>query len=126
MNRTGMSEMTTQKITLLGPVVVQERPRRGKYGNFYDPSSEAKKALGMRLLCSRLTSGNKVLTGELSVHVEFFDSRRFDVDNAFKALADSANKILWDDDSQIRHIDAWKHPAEKGKERTEMAIEELK
>ncbi len=39
-----------------------------------------------------------------------------------KALEDSGNEILWKDDAQIYHIEAWKHICEIKDERTELEI----
>jgi len=54
---------------------------------------------------------NKPLTGPLSVELEIFFKApkktafayppRGDCDNLFKSVADAANEILWEDDSQI-------------------------
>jgi Holliday junction resolvase RusA-like endonuclease len=39
-----------------------------------------------------------------------------------KAIEDSGNGILWTDDDQIIHIDAWKHTCEPAQERTEIEV----
>lgn len=117
------------KIVIPGAPVIQQRPRLGKYGNFYDPSSKERKGLTLQLLAGRERIGvHKAYDCELSIKVSFFYApkgrARIDLSNMLKALEDSGNEVLWVDDSQIYHIEAWKHTCEPKDERTEIEIME--
>lgn len=48
-----------------------------------------------------------------------------DVDNYFKSIADSLNKIVYKDDRQIRKIKASKIECKKNEERVEVKVYEL-
>lgn len=117
------------EITIEGPPVIQQRPRLGKYGNFYDPSSKERKDLAKKLWTARLVNRKPVLTGDLSLKVAFHyfahGKRKIDADNMLKALLDSGNETLYLDDSQIQHIDCWKYQCAEGFERTEIQLWEL-
>jgi Holliday junction resolvase RusA-like endonuclease len=107
--------------------VIQQRPRLGKYGGFYDPSSKERKLLSMQLLAGRSGSGiHTAFDCELSVKFSFFYARhgrrKIDLSNMLKAVEDSGNGILWADDDQLIHVDAWKHGCEPSQERTELEI----
>lgn len=78
----------------------------GKYGQFYDPTSKAKKVLGMALFCARQEAKFKVLTGSIRIVVIFYGLKKGDLDNALKALLDAANGILYVDDKQVSEINA--------------------
>lgn len=97
------------KVVIPGNPLVQQRHRVGKWGGMYDPISKEKKQLGQVLLLSRLAHKLPIWEGLLSVEVYFYDGphkrgQKPDIDNFVKALFDAGNKILWEDDSQIRHL----------------------
>lgn len=48
-----------------------------------------------------------------------------DVDNYFKSIADSLNKIVYEDDRQIKQIKASKIECEKDNERVEVRVYEI-
>ncbi|MUK89131.1 RusA family crossover junction endodeoxyribonuclease [Ornithinibacillus sp. L9] len=48
-----------------------------------------------------------------------------DIDNYFKAITDSLNKIVYEDDRQIKKIDVEKIESSKDEERAEIQIYEL-
>lgn len=91
------------RFTIYGDPVVQQRPRRGKHGNFYDPSTKEKIALAYELLASRIANRKALLTNDLSLDVSFFvkGNKRMDIDNLIKATFDAGNGVLWKDDSLI-------------------------
>lgn len=111
------------RIVIDGPPVVQQRPRKGKHGQFYDPSAVDKKRLGMALLTWRVTHKVSILDGNLGVKATFYGNGKFDVDNALKALLDAGTGILWKDDRQIKEIYAAKH--EEGRTRTKLKVYSL-
>jgi Holliday junction resolvase RusA-like endonuclease len=51
--------------------------------------------------------GRDPLEGDLHVIIEFSlpDRKRRDIDNLSKAVLDAANKIVWNDDTQITHLE---------------------
>lgn len=114
------------EIVIVGHPVAQERPRKGMHGNFYDPSAKVKKTLGMQILVWRQEAQASILGGDVSVYASFHVSTgKGDLDNFVKALLDAANGILWEDDRQVKHIDAWLHACENGSERTIMRVTAL-
>lgn len=117
------------QFSLEGVPINQARARSGKYGNFYDPSGKAKKGLGMALIVARQTHAMPLFKSDLGLSLAFSCSRgsgrKIDIDNLCKAFLDAGNGVLWKDDSQIIHLDAWKYYCEKGSERTDVQINEL-
>jgi Holliday junction resolvase RusA-like endonuclease len=91
----------------------QPRPRKGKYGNFYNPGTadgwkEAVQAVF-------LTDRKPVIQGPVRLRVKFFFHRstllsgepvphtaKPDIDNLKKAVMDALTEIqVWEDDSQV-------------------------
>ena len=73
-------------------------------------------------VCALLAAcGIQPLTGSLEVRIDLYppDRRRRDIDNTQKALLDAlAQGGAYFDDSQIVHLDTWKHePVPGGKAR---------
>lgn len=117
------------KLVIHGKPVIQQRPRRGKYGNFYDPSSKERKRLSQELLAARNRKNRfSPYDGHLGLKVVFHfyshGKRKTDLSNMLKALEDSGNGILWKDDDQIDHLEVMKRLSEKSNERTEIEIME--
>lgn len=115
------------KLIIAGKPVIQQRPRLGRFGNFYDPGSKERKELSAKLLAGRQRNGLYApYDGDLSVRVCFFykphGRRKVDLDNLCKAILDSGNNVLWIDDSQIQHLDLWKTQVDEINERTELEI----
>lgn len=115
--------MRTYSFTIEGAPLVQERARKGKYGQIYDPSSKARKALGYQLLSARQGVKMPILAGLIRLYVVFHGLAKGDLSNALKALEDSGNGVLWKDDRQI--IRAYVDVYRTGNPQTEVAVEEL-
>lgn len=110
------------KLVVNGKPVVQQRPRRGRYGNFYDPSKKERDALSLGLHYARLAEKMPVIESNIHLYAYFYGcGGRCDLDNLIKALCDSANKILWKDDRQITQIHAFMERKDP-KPRTEIEI----
>lgn len=79
----------------------KSRPRFTKRGHAYKPrtDSAAEQALGWRLKAAR----REKFPGNVMLVCRFYRSnmQRIDTDNLLKHVCDSANGILWDDDSQV-------------------------
>lgn len=98
-------------ITIYGDPVCQERHRVSKWGGMYDPSSKDKKAFGMLLYSECAGVKPSIPEGDIYLNVTFFIrakkyGRKPDIDNFLKGFMDSANRILWTDDSQVTRITA--------------------
>ena len=95
------------RIVVKGVPVVQQRPRKGKWGNFYDPSKKERDALSLALSYARIKAKVPILETPLHLYVDFYGcGGRCDLDNLIKALSDSGNEVLWKDDRQIVQIHA--------------------
>jgi Holliday junction resolvase RusA-like endonuclease len=95
------------RLVIKGRPVIQQRARRGKYGNFYDPSKKERDALSLGLTYARVTAKMPVVESLLHLYVTFYGcGGRCDLDNLIKAVSDSANGVLWKDDKQITQIHA--------------------
>lgn len=96
----------------------------------YDPQAGERKTLAMTLLAARQAARKGVLSGDLRLQVLFHykghGKRRMDLSNMIKALEDSGNGVLWEDDSQIVKIDAEKEECPEGREQTVVELEEIK
>ena len=97
--------------------VAASRPRVTTKGHTYyaGPYKEFRK--NMKPLIEELAEGFEPLAGPLSVEVDIWVrkpkttkllSPRADIDNYIKAVFDSFNGILWEDDSQITIVSAMK------------------
>lgn len=112
-----------------GRPVIQQRARTFNNGGkivTWDPTKKERTYLAQQLLAGRQRCA--VYTPydcELSLKVSFFYAprgRRPDLSNMLKALEDSGNGVLWADDHQIVHVDAWKHKCEEAQQRTEIEV----
>tara|TARA_R100001591_G_scaffold29485_2_gene40477 strand:+ start:804 stop:1160 length:357 start_codon:yes stop_codon:yes gene_type:complete len=95
--------------------VPASRPRVTKWGTYYGKRytqfrKDAKAALDAMEL-------GEPFAGRISVHLEFWCKRpkttkretpRGDIDNYIKAILDSCNAVVWDDDDQITKCSAKK------------------
>ena len=109
-------------LTIPGNPLPKKRPRFVR-GRVYSPSSKEEKRVAQHL--SAQMGVRKPLTGRLSVTMTFYrkDRRRVDLDNLEKLAADSANGVLWEDDSQIVEMISRKDYDPK-QPRTEIEIRE--
>lgn len=90
------------------------RPRVGRWGAYY-PAKYSKWKASFSTVLRRVIEeeGIKKFTGPIEVRIVVSATRprtskleqpRPDVDNYAKSVLDASNKILWDDDSQIAHL----------------------
>lgn len=109
--------------TIPGKPVPLERPRRGKYGNFYTPekSKAYQEAVGFHSIRFRDTYPKDA---RCHIWLRFYGKKDSDIDNCIKAVLDGLTKIgVWTDDSQVWAIDARWH--EDDQEKVEVMIEDL-
>jgi len=88
----------------LTKVIPKARPRIGKYGNIYSPSSKDEQDLGLLILREmKLHNIEKFQKDKLSVKlmIGYKNKKRGDMDNIEKYILDSCNGVLWDDDRNI-------------------------
>lgn len=71
-------------------------------------------------------AGMRLQHGDLATVQLFYSSSPADLDNLVKSINDGLNKIAWDDDRQLKALLAWKVPCERGQEKTEVVILDLK
>lgn len=100
----------------------KQRPRFTRQGRVYSPSSKEERRVAEHIAAQ--IGYRKPLTGPLKVTMRFYrsDKRRVDLDNLEKLVADSANGVLWVDDSQIMEVTSSKH-YDKDNPRTEVTVE---
>ena len=118
-----------------GPAVPQGRPRAVRMGagvRMYDPpkSKAYKQMVSAKVRSYMKTNGIQTITEPLAVHLNFYFTppksyskkriqaieskeelftKRVDLDNLIKAVTDSMNGIMYEDDSQIVGLTAGKH-----------------
>lgn len=112
-----------------GRPIPQERPIVIRRGWTIDPprSRKAKKVIAQYATASRQTHRFSVLEGQVVLDVAFYGLRpNADLSNAVKLVEDALNGVLYKDDHQITILRAARYPVEKGKERTEITIGEVK
>lgn len=78
------------------------RPRFGKNGHVYTPVSTRsyEEALGWFML----SVFKEPWSGPLMVDIQFTTKSRADIDNLVKAILDAGNRVIWNDDSQVRRL----------------------
>lgn len=110
--------MTAISFVVPGTPIPKARPRVYGKRTITDPRTVAYEALvRMHALKARQLAKRSgiawPLNAEYRVSIRFFvpDKRRRDVDNLLKSVLDACNAVLWDDDSQVSHIEAARQPA---------------
>jgi Holliday junction resolvase RusA-like endonuclease len=91
-----------------GEPVPKGRPRMTKTGHVYTPKKTATYERKVALLATIARQGahRKPFTGPVGISAvfRFGTKRRIDIDNVLKAVLDSLNGILYEDDSQVMEI----------------------
>ena len=103
----------------LNPVPAS-RPRVTRWGTYYGKNHQAFRSEALALLSQMREDGilpEVPMSGKLRVWVVFslkkpkttkLKTPRGDIDNYMKLLLDCCNGIIWEDDQQIAHINAFK------------------
>ena len=104
-----------------GNPLPKQRPRMGKGGRFYSPSTQEEKRIAGHLQAQM--GRNEPCGSDIAVTVRFYraNRRRADLDNLLKNLLDAANGVVWDDDWQIKQIQA-RMQVDKDAPRTELEV----
>lgn len=92
-------------VTIPGDPATKGRPRLGKGGRVYTPAKtrKAEEAIGWAI---RGELGIERFDSNVAVACIFYRAtrQRVDTDNMLKAVLDGANKIAWEDDSQVTAV----------------------
>lgn len=121
--------MTELRFTVLGPPRTKGRPRFVN-GRAITPPETRKyeRLIGFcaqsALLASSLDWSHKGLYA-LTMTVHHVDRRVCDLDNFVKIVGDGLNRVLWDDDSQVREIHAYFGQPDKHRPRVEVTVSVL-
>jgi len=99
------------------------RPRLGRGGQVYTPSRTRSYEDGVALLMKNAHLPGVPWDGPVAVELAFYrgDNIHCDIDNLCKSFLDSANGILWGDDSQVERLVATKS-MDPGNPRTEATV----
>ena len=98
--------------TYYGVITPKERPRLGKYGNFYTPRGTHDSEEDLKA-CIYLALGPERpdITGRFAVKMEFV-GQRGDADNLEKTVLDAGQGILWENDEQVDKVEKEKMPGQ--------------
>jgi Holliday junction resolvase RusA-like endonuclease len=84
--------------------------------------------MALSLLASRVAKGFGLFKGDLALEAHFYyqkhGKRKYDLDNLLKFLLDAGKDSLWEDDTQIWSISAFKVPVTRDP-RTEISLQEI-
>lgn len=86
-----------------GTPVGKERPRKGRYGNFYTPKRTHRYEDLVRLCFRQLYARLNSPRGKWWLEVRIYGPCRADGDNILKSILDSLSEWVWHDDRQVRH-----------------------
>jgi Holliday junction resolvase RusA-like endonuclease len=105
--------------------VAASRPRVGKWGAYYTGTYKEFREEAAAKVYEVLGTDLQPLSGPLAVSIELYVKRpkstergwpKADIDNFAKAVLDTMNKKVWDDDSQIISIYVTKQWAAAGED----------
>jgi Holliday junction resolvase RusA-like endonuclease len=134
----------TIEIRMDGAPVAKGRARSTKSGHHYTPEKTANFATQLGWAARAAMTGRPLLTGALqivcfswvaipqswsakkraaAVQGQIYPIGKPDADNFFKNVADSLNKVVWQDDSQV--VTATIHKRYSERPRTEISISPL-
>ena len=95
----------------------------------YLPARSRQFRFALQLLVSQKMRGRELITAPIKITMHFYKKYRAetrgygDLDNHVKAVLDALNGVVWQDDSQVVELHAFKH---KGDPLIEIEIEECK
>lgn len=119
------------KLTIPGEPVAKGRPRMGKYGTYTPEKTKNYETLVKELFFTQ--HGQTMMEGHLNVEIKAYfgiaksttkkvrekmiggslrPTKRPDIDNVVKCIADALNGVAYADDSQIVSLSASKHYSE--------------
>ena len=108
--------MTTLPLTFVvpGPPRGKERPRKGKYGNFYTPPKTHAAELAVAMACLKAAGGKLSLQAiHVKVHCHFATHRHPDCDNILKLTLDALEGLAYANDRHVSSevsFDVGQHP----------------
>lgn len=104
----------TVQFTVQGNPIPKARPRvvlrQGKKVHAFTPARSAAWEEAVAWEARRAMGGREPWQGPVRLRVRFWrkDRRRVDLDNLCKSVKDPLNGIVWEDDSQVTELGAWK------------------
>ena len=123
--------MNTRRILLEipGPPVPKERPRKGRYGNFYTPEKTRDYEKTIRLAFILKYPRHESWAGPVSMVVMAYvktPTDRPDGSNILKLVEDALNGLAYRDDAQIIDARILKVKAEDQAQRVTIHVKEIK
>lgn len=109
------------ELTITGKPQPKGRPRFSRSGKAYTPTV-TRQWEGYLRMCFQLAIKTP-LEGDIWVDLVYFTTSRADVDNLTKAFLDAGNKILFNDDSQVKKLSAEKIKSKE--ECTQMTVRRI-
>ncbi len=116
------------ELTMYGDPVSKGRPRVGPNGHAYTPERTRAAERAATAQFQAAMEGREPTAAVVGIAVEFFcaTKRKTDADNLLKLVSDSANEVVFEDDSQIEEIFVRLHRGVGKKEaRTQVSVYEL-
>ncbi len=126
-------------ITVYGNAVAKGRPRvamRGKHPVVYTPTKTREWENLIKLAAAGKVKG--LMTGPIAIYVAFFLLRpkslsrkvcdhvkRPDLDNLFKSVLDALSGVVFENDSQVVEIKAYKYYSIESRPRVSITVEEV-
>lgn len=98
--------------------------QKTKWGKYEQRYLKYKSVVGW---AARQSYKGKPVTIDVSVEVDIYlrGGNQGDIDNYFKSITDSLNKIIYKDDKQVKKMKARKIECDKNSERVEVSIYEI-
>ena len=112
--------------TVHGQPVPKQSFRVGQTGGYIDEKvTQWQENVGWEALAARQRRELELLKGPVKVWLEFYmaTDRKVDVDNLAKAVLDSCNGVLWEDDRQVVNLHILKRTSKCP--RAEVTVQEL-
>lgn len=107
--------MTTITAEIPGKPVPCPRPRVSKHGTHYPKRYTDWKSGAQALLRDACVkqNGGRLMEGRLSVRMHFTGAAgNVDIDNCIKAILDAGQGQIYENDRQVKHVEAWSMPGD--------------
>ena len=96
-------------ITIPFPIKPKERPRKGKYGNFYTPKGTESAISQLAMAACARVGGTWPTLSDVTATLAIAGKRgRADLDNLAKGALDALNGIVYQDDRQVVELHVYR------------------